>query len=233
MTVEQPPEMALIERMREAPPKLAVSQAAKQAKIHESRWRQLAKGYQQVTSDTRVPTKAPAETLARMADAVGVSPAQLKEVGRADAAAALQELLRNPPGDGLSEVSPDLTIRDTGEPAIIGAIQLFWDRILAVTTSLPGDPDWPANTDRLIIVAADVLTDVLLGFRTGPSARPLVADLLRHGDAAVARVLERQGSLDEPQHRDTLGALGEFFGAGLLAQDGPTETPDHRSQQSR
>jgi hypothetical protein len=50
--------MELIERLREAPPKLAVSRAAKLARLHESRWRQLAKGYQQVTAGTRAPVES-------------------------------------------------------------------------------------------------------------------------------------------------------------------------------
>ncbi|MDO3151052.1 hypothetical protein [Mycobacteroides abscessus] len=63
------------------------------AGISEGRWRQIAKGYNQVSKDTFVESVAPADTLARMARVVGATPEQLREVGREDAAAELEELL--------------------------------------------------------------------------------------------------------------------------------------------
>src|SRR5699024_2349066 len=88
-----PPEAVLIEQARtDVRPRLSVRAAAKRADISESRWRQIAKGVQAVTADTSVPVVAPADTLARMALAVGVTTAQLREVGRADAAAELELL---------------------------------------------------------------------------------------------------------------------------------------------
>lgn len=90
---QPPPEAVLVEVARKALPRShsAVSKVAKLAGISESRWRQIAKGYQQATKDTRVPVRAPADTLARMAKAVGIAPEQLLEVGREDAA---EELVR-------------------------------------------------------------------------------------------------------------------------------------------
>lgn len=67
-------------------PKLSVRKAAELAQISEGRWRQIAKGYNQATRDTALPTIAPADTLARMAQVVGATPEQLREVGREDAA---------------------------------------------------------------------------------------------------------------------------------------------------
>lgn len=60
--------------------------------MSDSRWRQIIKGYRQETADIRVPVRAPAETLARMADVVGATPDQLREVGREDAADELESL---------------------------------------------------------------------------------------------------------------------------------------------
>lgn len=57
--------------------------------MSEGRWRQIIKGYNQVSRDTFVATVAPAETLARMARVVGATPEQLKEAGREDAAVEL------------------------------------------------------------------------------------------------------------------------------------------------
>jgi hypothetical protein len=87
-----PPEAVLIERLRLAhSPKLSVTKAAKLADISEGRWRQIAKGYQQASTSTRVPVRAPADTLARMAEVVGATPDQLREAGREDAAKRLEE----------------------------------------------------------------------------------------------------------------------------------------------
>lgn len=54
--------------------------------MSDSRWRQIIKGYRQETKDVRVPVRAPADTLARMARAVGATAEQLREAGRSDAA---------------------------------------------------------------------------------------------------------------------------------------------------
>lgn len=90
----QPPEAELIERLRTSVrPKLSVRGAAKASDISDSRWRQIIKGYRQETKDLRVPVRAPADTLARMADVVGATPDQLREVGREDAAGELEALL--------------------------------------------------------------------------------------------------------------------------------------------
>ncbi|MFT4126253.1 MAG: hypothetical protein QM662_08490 [Gordonia sp. (in: high G+C Gram-positive bacteria)] len=92
--LSQPSEAELIERLRtQARPKLPVREAARRASISEGRWRQVIKGYRQETKDVRVPVRAPADTLARMARVVGATPQQLREVGRDDAAAELEATL--------------------------------------------------------------------------------------------------------------------------------------------
>ncbi|GAA4626737.1 hypothetical protein GCM10023196_036190 [Actinoallomurus vinaceus] len=70
---------------------LSARAAAKRAGISDARWRQITSGYQTV-SGTRVPVRAPAETLARMAQVSGATAEQLRQAGRADAAEALGEL---------------------------------------------------------------------------------------------------------------------------------------------
>lgn len=76
--------------------KLSARAAARQAAISDARWRQITSGYQTV-SGTQVPVRAPADTLARMALVVGVTPEQLAEAGRQDAADALREILEDEP----------------------------------------------------------------------------------------------------------------------------------------
>lgn len=135
MTDDQPREMQLIERLRELPPKLPVSRAAKRAGMHESRWRQLAKGYQQVTSGTRVAAKAPADTLARMARAVGAKPDDLRAVGRDDAATVLESLpadVRSGRGEHLLRMAVIDTLRQL---TTVTELALKQEDTRALTTS--------------------------------------------------------------------------------------------------
>jgi hypothetical protein len=69
--------------------RLSVRAAAQQAGISEGRWRQIAGGYQVVSSGVYAPVRGPAGTLARMAAVAGVTPAELAAAGRSDAADAL------------------------------------------------------------------------------------------------------------------------------------------------
>ncbi|QDK02799.1 immunity repressor [Gordonia phage Squiddly] len=99
----QPPEGELLERLRtDKHPKLSVREAARRAGISGSRWTQIERGYKQETKDVRVPARAPADTLARMARVVGASADQLREAGRDDAADELQASL----GRGLAKLIP-------------------------------------------------------------------------------------------------------------------------------
>jgi len=86
------PEGALIgstlKHMR--PPKSGRT-AAKEAGISEGRWRQIVSGYASMGHGRKAPVVAPALTLARMARTVGLTPDDLQDVGREDAAV---EMLR-------------------------------------------------------------------------------------------------------------------------------------------
>lgn len=85
-----PPEGALIiaalKRRR-----LSARAAAPQAGISETRWRQITSGYQTV-SGQRIPVRAPDDTLARMAQVAGVTPEQLTDADRPEAAEELRGL---------------------------------------------------------------------------------------------------------------------------------------------
>lgn len=85
----KPPEIQLIEDHRRAA--MSVRNAASLAGLSESRWRQLEAGGREVRG-TWLAEEPPARTLARMAWAVGVKPAELREAGRPDAAGVLEEL---------------------------------------------------------------------------------------------------------------------------------------------
>jgi hypothetical protein len=68
---------------------LSAREASRRAGISEGRWRQIASGYQVVSSGVYAPVHGPAQTLAKMAAVAGVTPAQLTAAGRPDAASAL------------------------------------------------------------------------------------------------------------------------------------------------
>ncbi|MFF5045594.1 helix-turn-helix domain-containing protein [[Kitasatospora] papulosa] len=70
---------------------LSARKAARQADLSDARWRQIVSGYQSV-SGSPAPVRAPADTLARMAQVVGVTPTELREAQREDAARELEEL---------------------------------------------------------------------------------------------------------------------------------------------
>jgi len=93
---EQPPEGKLIAdaagRMN-----LSIREAARRAGISYGRWRQITAGYQNVSPGSYAAVHAPAQTLARMAAVVGVTPDELTAAGREDAAKELDEITRRAP----------------------------------------------------------------------------------------------------------------------------------------
>ena len=94
---EQRPEGALIEQARESrTPRLSGRAAAAAAGISDGRWRQIVNGYQSAGQGLYIPVVAPPDTLARMARVVGVTPEELTDAGREDAAGELLKLNRSP-----------------------------------------------------------------------------------------------------------------------------------------
>lgn len=73
---------------------LSARKAAEQAGISEGRWRQIVNGYQPAGRGQVVTVEGPDDTVARMAQAVGVSPAELRKAGRERAAVVLEGLLQ-------------------------------------------------------------------------------------------------------------------------------------------
>lgn len=94
MTTEVPdqrPEGKLIQDALKADGR-SLRQVAPLAGITEARWRQLVKGTLTVGAGHVTAQVAPPMTLARMADVVGVTPHQLADAGREDAAAMLERI---------------------------------------------------------------------------------------------------------------------------------------------
>lgn len=89
---------------------LSGRKAAERAGISEGRWRQIVNGYQTPSAKIQIPVIAPPDTLARMAQVVKVTPEQLEEAGRRDAAEVLREL-----GEYKEPTESDPTISEIAE----------------------------------------------------------------------------------------------------------------------
>lgn len=103
--------------------KLSARRASQLAGMSDGRWGQIVRGYQTMGDDVFAAVRAPADTLARMAKVVGVTPEQLEAAGREDAAEELRELvadaLAQPPADESAGV---LASRIRDDPELAQAI---------------------------------------------------------------------------------------------------------------
>lgn len=93
-TPTPPPEAALLKEALQRK-RLSGREAARRAGVSDTWWRNIVRGYQTV-SGTPVPVKGPAETVARMAQVIDLTPDQLRDAGREDAAEALERLAPPP-----------------------------------------------------------------------------------------------------------------------------------------
>ena len=84
-----PPPWGVLLTKALADAQISAREASRRAGISEGRWRQIASGYQIVSAGVYAPVHGPARTLARMAAVAGVTPEQLTDAGRADAAKVL------------------------------------------------------------------------------------------------------------------------------------------------
>lgn len=114
---EQRPEGRLLGHAAKASGRSIRSLAAS-AGMSDTRWRQIVKG--SITArvgDEPAPVVAPALTLARMAHAVGLSPDDLVQVGRADAAEALERLAAKPVAEAEPEPALPVSVYLAVSPA--------------------------------------------------------------------------------------------------------------------
>jgi transcriptional regulator with XRE-family HTH domain len=97
------PEGALLRLARQAAG-LSIPEAVRLSGVSKARWSQVESGHETRAGVIR-PVQAKADTLARMARAVGVTPERLESEGqRADAAEILREILRAPAERPLASV---------------------------------------------------------------------------------------------------------------------------------
>lgn len=85
-----PAEAELIRQRREAArPPVSRRQAAANAGISPSQWSDIERGCKKAGQGSVIPIRATAETLARMAQTIGVTPDELAAAGRQDASSIL------------------------------------------------------------------------------------------------------------------------------------------------
>ena len=122
---EPPREAPLIDAARKRA-RITVREAARQSRVSEAHWRQIISGYESLGGGQYREVHAKPETLARIAQVVGITPDQLVKVGREDAAQALEEITPDP----------------TPEPAYSPPV----DAVYAILASLP--PEGQAEVVR-------------------------------------------------------------------------------------
>lgn len=132
---EPPPEAALIRSALKAR-RLTARSAAAAAGISDARWRQIISGYQSV-SGNHIPVRAPADTLARMAQAAGVTADELAEAGREDAAAELREIA--PASQSSAQVEAITALLATLPPDAQQEVLRRLQQKPAVNTQTPAD----------------------------------------------------------------------------------------------
>ena len=74
----------------------SIRSLATEAGISDTRWRHIVNGWQRAPDGRAVAVKAPARTLASIAHVLHMTPEQLTDVGRPDAADVLTELRNRP-----------------------------------------------------------------------------------------------------------------------------------------
>ena len=139
---EQPPEGKLIADAANRLD-LSIREAARRAGISYGRWRQITQGYQNVSPGEYAVVHAPARTVAKMAAVVGVTPDQLTEAGREDAAAILAELTVPEPA------TPEPVPEPAPEPAA-GNAEDIGDAVVTILRARQGEPGvWADLRDYL------------------------------------------------------------------------------------
>ncbi|MGH3377926.1 MAG: helix-turn-helix domain-containing protein [Actinoallomurus sp.] len=113
---DPPPEGRLIEEAREAMRGMSQNKAAKLAGMSGTRWRQIVTGVASGGKGIVIPVHGNPETVARMAQVVGVTPERLADVGREDAARELRALpLPNSPDDSDRDAIVDRLVAQVAE----------------------------------------------------------------------------------------------------------------------
>lgn len=155
-----PAEARLIQQRREAATSpISRRQAAAKAGISPSQWSDIERGHKRAGQGTIVPVRAIAETLARMAQTIGISPDDLAAAGRQDAAAILlADEQRQSLGRRLSRVPG---VGDIGWPEHTAEINELLPAIAAALDQIEtSDLPTPAKRDLTSMLVSNLTHDV-------------------------------------------------------------------------
>lgn len=103
----QPPEGLLIRAGIHGVPGMTIRGLAARVDLSEARIRQYINGYASAGRGQYVSVEAPADRLAQIAAVLDINTKQLIDAGRADAAAVLEDLMRETPTWGRGGPGPD------------------------------------------------------------------------------------------------------------------------------
>lgn len=190
---------------------LSVRKAAKGTGITDTRLRHIINGYAPVGRGQRVEVVAPADTLARIAHSLDITPEQLREAGRDDAAAVLAELERLHPAPSAGIVY-DISRYDE-------ALQILADWLDAMAH----DDEAPAHppTAALWLWSPSQLAEALAE-QTSVVEAQLQTELRRHFAELRARGGERSG--DDPAATIDVATVS---GLSVDLEPEPTATRRH------
>lgn len=194
-TPEPPPEAMLLKRVRKAR-QMTIPQAARLAGISASRWSQIENGYERKNGEP-VPVQAPTGTMAHMASALGITAAQLIEVGRGDAVEVLGEIERITTSASTS----------THVSSVAGGVALA--EVGAAVDSLAAQkiPNWfISELERRAVPLGTIATAVDTLMSVADHFGYTLAELLRDSGLASAQSLE----IRDPARSRAEQALAEF-----------------------
>lgn len=143
--IHQRPEGALIERALAGPPKVSMRELARRIGMSDARVRQIVNGYASQNGQI-LEVVGPPDTIARMAQAIGVSAEEMSEAGREDVATAMSGLrtmgiqpdgklwMRQDSAPEIQALREWLAMPESDRPKTppIGALSLWsWEHLLA------------------------------------------------------------------------------------------------------
>lgn len=194
-TPEQRPEGRLIaEALARRVPRMSQREAARRAELSETRWRQIIAGYQQLADGVRAPVVAPAETLARMAAAVGVSAGDLAQAGREDAAEAMLGL-----ADASTPLSAAMRAEGASDTGLDESLDVLIARAEMLQERLDGLRQEIAYQESIVAEAARRVDELRYAYHRDMSRlmdmQKLIA-VTQHQHALIREALRRDESSD-------------------------------------
>lgn len=203
----QRPEGALLERALMGPPRKGLRELAREIGLSDARVRQIINGYRTESGQT-IQIVGPPETVARMAYALGVTPDQLENAGRSDAASSLRDVIEATGNQGVKRMEVALDVR-----ALKAELREWIDTSMTQALYENPPPEGPLYLWRQNVLA-DVLADRVLAMQEHITE---LRGQLYERDVAIAEVLEIARGGDEHDERSAA--------ASKVPEVGPADQP--------